>query len=327
MSEILSQEEIDALLNAIDSGAVEAEAIKEEGKKEQNRLKIYDFRRPEKFSKDQIRTFHMIFSAFARLCSTNLAGFFRTRFQLELVSIDQLTYDEFVRSVPHPTFVCIYSMLPLEGRSVMQMSLDIVFPMLDRLLGGAGSVPKNLRALTEIENRIMGGVIERSMRALREAWMNIKQIEPRVDALESGLEFIQVVPGNDMVILLSFDAEMGERTGMITIAIPYVVVEPITQNLSASLWFSGRKAYDPKNQERLKQQIEKVKLPLRVELGRTGIRLRDLLDLEVGDVVSLEKKKDRPLDILVGKKTKMRGYPGRMGNQMTVKIIDVGEGE
>jgi len=326
MGEILSQEEIDALLRALSSGAAEAEKIKEEAKPEV-RLKVYDFRRPEKFSKDQIRTFHMIFSTFARLGATNLAGFLRSRLQVDLVSVDQLTYDEFVRSVPSPTFVCVFSIPPLEGHCVLQMSLDIVFLMLDRLLGGVGAPPGNLRPLTEIENRIMLEVVERLMSALKEAWANIYQIDPRVENLESNLEFVQIVSGNDMVVLFSFEVEVGERSGVMTVCIPYIVVEPIAQKLSASLWFASRKSYDARAQENIKHWLQRVRLPVWVKLGEARIRLRELLALEVGDVLLLDRRVHEPLEVYVGKRVKMRGLPGRSGRRLAVKVTEYVEEE
>ena len=326
MSDILSQEEIDALLRALDSGSLEAEAIKEEGK-EGGRLKVYDFRRPEKFSKDQIRTFHMIFSSLARLTSTSLAAFLRSRCQVELVSVDQLTYDEFVRSVPNPTFVCIFSLPPLEGRCVLQMNLDMVFLILDRLLGGSGSTVFHPRPLTEIENRIMLEVAERIMGALKDSWANIQEVEPQIEALESSLEFVQVVSGNDMVILFTFSVEVGEREGMMTVCIPYLVVEPITQRLSASLWFASRKSNDHQVQEKVKKKINQVRLPVVVELGKATISLKELLSLEVGDVVVLDKRVGEPLNILVGKKVKMKGMPGRSGRRLAIKITELEEEE
>ncbi|BER91343.1 flagellar motor switch protein FliM [Atrimonas thermophila] len=321
--EILSQEEIDALLKALTEGEETAEAVKQEIEKEkvsERRVKVYDFRRPERFSKDQIRTFHMIFSAFSRLASTNLAAFLRSRVQINLLSVDQLTYDEFVRSVPSPTYLCIFSMLPLEGRCLLQISLDIVFLMLDRLLGGPGGVPAHIRALTEIENRIMGGIMERVMMAMTEAWSSIYSIEPRIEAMESNLEFVQIVSGNDMVILFSFEIEIGDRQGMLTVCIPYIVVEPITRSLSASLWFASRKSSDPETQKNVERLMGKVKLPISVELGRTNISLGDFLELEVGDVVVLNQRLNKPLNIRVGKKVKMVGVPGRVGNRIAVRV-------
>ncbi len=321
--EILSQEEIDALLKTLTEGEEAAETVKQEIEKEkvsERRIKVYDFRRPERFSKDQIRTFHMIFSAFSRLASSSLAAFLRSRVQINLLSVDQLTYDEFVRSVPNPTYLCIFSMLPLEGRCLLQISLDIVFLMLDRLLGGPGDVPTNTRALTEIENRIMGGIMERVMMAMAEAWSSIYSIEPRIEAMESNLEFVQIVSGNDMVILFSFEIEIGDRQGMLTMCIPYIVVEPITRSLSASLWFASRKSSDPEIQKNVERLITRVKLPISVELGRTNISLGDFLNLEVGDVVVLDQRIDRPLNVRVGKRVKMVGVPGRVGSRIAVRV-------
>lgn len=321
--EILSQEEIDVLLKTLTEGEEAAETVKQEIEKEkvsERRIKVYDFRRPERFSKDQIRTFHMIFSAFSRLASSSLAAFLRSRVQINLLSVDQLTYDEFVRSVPNPTYLCIFSMLPLEGRCLLQISLDIVFLMLDRLLGGPGDVPTNIRALTEIENRIMGGIMERVMMAMAEAWSSIYSIEPRIEAMESNLEFVQIVSGNDMVILFSFEIEIGDRQGMLTMCIPYIVVEPITRSLSASLWFASRKSSDPEIQKNVERLITRVKLPISVELGRTNISLGDFLNLEVGDVVVLDQRIDRPLNVRVGKRVKMVGVPGRVGSRIAVRV-------
>ncbi|MGQ9747059.1 MAG: flagellar motor switch protein FliM [Candidatus Caldatribacteriaceae bacterium] len=324
MKEILSQEEIDALLKALSSGDIGVEAVEKEQKKE-TRFKVYDFRRPEKFSKDQIRTFHMIFTTFTRLASTSLAGFLRSRLQINLISIDQLTYDEFVRSVPNPTLVGVFSVHPLEGQCVLQIGLDVVFPMIDRLMGGIGEVLPSLRPLTEIEGKIILDVTERIMGAMKESWMNIYNIDPRVETLESNLEFVRVVSGNDMIILFSFEVEVGNKSGMMTICIPYIVIEPISQKLSASLWFASKKVQDPKIQDNIRMRLEKVLLPLRIELGRTKVSMRELLGLEVGDVVVLDRKVEEPLGIFVGKNLKMWGIAGRRGRRLAVRITEIAE--
>lgn len=322
MKEILSQEEIDALLKALSSGDIEADTIEKEVKKE-TRFKVYDFRRPEKFSKDQLRTFHMIFTTFVRLASTSLAGFLRSRLQMNLISIDQLTYDEFVRSVPNPTFVCVFSIHPLEGQCILQVGLDVVFPMIDKLMGGIGDDLPTPRPLTEIESKIILEVVERIMGAMKESWINIYHIEPRVETLESNLEFVRIVSGNDMVILFSFEVEIGNKTGMMTICIPYIVVEPIAQKLSASLWFASKKTHDPVIQANLTKRLEKVVLSLRVELGRARLSMRELLNLEIGDVIVLDKKIEEPLGIFVGKNLKMRGISGRQGRRLAVRITEL----
>jgi len=322
MKEILSQEEIDALLKALSSGDIGAETIEKEGKKEA-RFKVYDFRRPEKFSKDQLRTFHMIFSTFVRLASTSLAGFLRSRLQMNLISIDQLTYDEFVRSVPNPTFVCVFSIHPLEGQCVLQIGLDAVFPMIDKLMGGIGEDLPTLRPLTEIESKIILEVVARIMGAMKESWMNIYNIDPRVEALESNLEFVRVVSGNDMVILFSFEVEVSNKSGMMTICIPYIVIEPIAQKLSASLWFASKKTHDPQIQANLTRRLEKIMLPLRVELGGVSLSMKELLNLEAGDVIVLDRKIEEPLGIFVGKKLKMRGVSGRRGRRLAVRITEL----
>ncbi len=326
MKEILSQEEIDALLKALSSGDIETEKLEQESQKEV-RFKVYDFRRPEKFSKDQIRTFHMIFTTFVRLASTSLAGFLRSRLQMNLISIDQLTYDEFVRSVPNPTFVCVFSFHPLEGQCILQIGLDVVFPMIDKLMGGIGDDLPNPRPLTEIESRIILEVVERIMGAVKESWMNIYNVDPRIETLESNLEFVRIVSGNDMVILFSFEVEVGNKSGMMTICIPYIVIEPIAQKLSASLWFASKKSYDPKVQENLQNRLEKVFLPLVVQLGKTRLSMRELLGLEVGDVVVLDRRVNDPLDVLIGKDVKMRGVSGRVGNRLALRITELVEEE
>ncbi len=326
MKEILSQEEIDALLKALSSGGVEAKDLEKETKKETT-FKVYDFRRPEKFSKDQIRTFHMIFTTFVRLASTSLAGFLRSRLQMSLISIDQLTYDEFVRSVPNPTFVCVFSIHPLEGQCILQIGLDVVFPMIDKLMGGIGDEFPNPRSITEIEGRIILEIVERIMGAMKESWMNIYNIDLRVETLESNLEFVRVVSGNDMVILFSFEVEVGNKSGMMTICIPYIVIEPIAQKLSASLWFASKKSYDPVVQENLHKRLEKVSLPLIVQLGKTRLSMREILNLEVGDVIALDKKMSDPLDVFIGKNLKMRGVSGRRGKRLALRITELIEEE
>lgn len=319
MADILSQAEIDALLAALTSGEVNPNELKEEEKTK--RVRTYDFRRPNKFSKEQINSMHVIYENYARALATFLSAQLRTIVQVSVLSMEQLTYDEFIRSLPDPSIIVIFNMDPLEGNGIFEIQAPIAFGMIDRLFGGSGSMLTKIRALTEIERAIIERVSQRMLNLMGEAWENIIKLNPKVEFIESNPQFAQIVSPMEMVLLISLEAKIGEIEGMINFCLPYIVLEPVIDKLSLHLWFARTSnEQNPAHRLSIQQRIETAQVPLHVLLGTTTITVRELLDLQVGDVVPLDRKVDDDLEVLIGNSSKFYGKPGTLNKRLAVQI-------
>lgn len=324
--DVLSQSEIDDLLSALSTGVVSAEEIKSEQK--QKKVKTYDFKRPDKFSKDQIRTLYMLHENFARLLNTYLSAHLRTLIHINVASVDQLTYEEFIRSLPNPSVINVFQMRPLKGNAILELNPNIVFSIIDRLFGGPGLPPAKPRSLTDIEETIVRRVINKAMESLQEAWKQVIPIEPKADVIETNPQFTQIVPPNDMVVIITLQAKIGQAEGLINICIPYLVLEPIMSKLTTTFWVASSlaKQSSPESVSALQRKLEKAPIPLVVEMGRVTVTVQELLELAIGDVLQLETKVDSDLDIIIGNKEKFRCKPGLAGNRMAVQITKVASG-
>ncbi|NPV25931.1 MAG: flagellar motor switch protein FliM [Firmicutes bacterium] len=329
MSEILSQAEIDALLSALSTGTVSAEELKQEEQKK--KVRVYDFRRPNKFSKDQIHTLRVIYENYGRSLSTYLSALLRTVVHVNVLSVEQLTYEEFAKSLPNPSIVNIFTMEPLDGNGILEINPTIAFTVIDRLFGGPGRPPDKIRALTEIERTVIERIVQKMLDLFREPWETFIKISPHLEMIESNPQFAQIVSQTEMVVLISLECKIGEQIGMINICIPFLVLEPIVSKLSVHFWFSSSaKERTREHIESLRQQIERTSVPVTVILGRAKISVGELLDLQVGDVIPLERKISEDLEILIGKRPKFFGQPGIVGHKMAIQIrtvIDQGDDE
>lgn len=322
MADILSQAEIDALLNALSAGEVDAEEIKQEEK--QKKIKAYDFKRPNKFSKDQIHTLQVIHENFSRLLTTFFSAHLRTIVQLNVLSVEQLTYEEFGRSIPNPTILNIITIEPLQGNAIFEINPDIGFAIIDRMFGGPGEAPEKLRPLTDIEETVMKRVVNKALEFLKEAWESIIDFNPSLEVMESNPQFTQIVTPTEMCILITLETKIGEVEGMINLCIPYIVLEPIISNLSTHFWFNASsRESTSENIAALRKKIEKARVPIVVELGKTSITIRELLEIQSGDVLKLDTKSDEELDIYIGSNKKYTGLPGINGSKMAVQITSV----
>ena len=320
MTEVLSQEEIDQLLTAISTGEVETEeALK---KAETRKIKIYDFKRPDKFSKDQIRTLQMMHETFARLTTTSLSAQLRTIVHVHVASVDQLTYEEFLRSIPNPTTLAVINMDPLKGSAILEIDPSITFTIIDRLFGGPGEAAKINRELTDIELSVIEGIIVRILGNLREAWSNVIDLRPRLGNIETNPQFAQIVPPSDMVVLITLETKVGDVEGMTNFCIPYLTIEPIISKLSAQYWYSSiRKGGTTENLAILKKRLENVYIELIAELGSMDITVRDVLNLQKGDIIKLETiKVDEDMVLKIGNRKKFYARPGVVGTHMAVQI-------
>lgn len=321
MSDILSQNEIDSLLSAISSGEMDAEVLKE---KDERKVRDYDFKRALRFSKDQIRSLTRIYENYARLLTTYFSAQLRTFVQISVASVDQLPYDEFIRSIPKMTILNVYTAYPLEGRMVMEVNPNIAYAMLDRMLGGAGNTDGNVANLTEIETLVMERTFRNAIERLQEPFRSIINLEPEVEMLEVNPQFMQIVSPNETVAVVSLSTKIGDVTGMVNFCLPHMVLEPIISKLTAHHWLAvKKKEREPKEIDALKHRVKKASIPISVELGHSEISVQEFLGISSGDVIRLDQRIDAPLLVKAGHKPKFLGQPGTFRGNNSIQIMEV----
>ncbi len=322
MADVLSQNEIDSLLSALSSGDVDVEEMKKESKDEE--IKAYDFRRPDKLSKEQMRTLQMIHENLARILTTILSNPLRSMVDFEVASIEQLSYEEFIRSLPEPTIIGVSDLEPFSGQFIFEINPDIGFVIIDRLFGGMGNSFDQVRPFTDIEKVVLKKVINWFLKGLPEAWENIVRVNPRLREIESNPQFTQIVPSSDMTILITLAAKIADNEGLINICIPYIMIEPIAAKLNAQQWFSNtREEQTTQHLRILKKRVKQASLDLYAELGRTELTVTDLLYLQPNDVITVDKRTKEKIDIRVGNQVKFHGIAGTSKKHIAVKITDV----
>lgn len=319
MSEVLSQAEIDALLNAISTGDLDAASIQEQPVEAQ--VKPFDFERPSKFNKDQLRTLEMLHDAFCRVVQTQLSAQLRTLVEVTVTSADQVSYGEFVRSMPFPTLINILSMRPLEGNALLEMNLPLALSVIDRMVGGPGSYRGKLRELTEIELALTRGLTDVVLAGLNEAWSTVAQVDFRFEGSEMNPQFAQVAAPGDISVLISFEMKVGAVTGMLNLCVPHMVLEPVMDKLSAQSYYSGKRSDStPEVREVIAGELGAVAVPVSVHLGATTLQLADLLALAPGDVIPLDVAPGDDVRVRVGDLDTFNAQPGMRGRHLAVQI-------
>jgi len=323
--DVLTQEQIDALLAAANEDSSSLEELKRE--ETARKIKVYDFKRPDKFSKDQIRTLYMLHESFARMLNTYMSSHLRTLVNVDVASVEQLTYQEFVQSLANPSVITILGVPPLKGNIIFEISTEIAFAYLDRVFGGDGTTTMKPRVLTEIEDAVMRRFVNSAMERFKESWSNVTPMNPILEATESNPQFTQIVPPNDMVVIVTMQAKLGEVEGMINICIPYLVLEPIMSKLTTTFWVAATAAKDDKSgyAEVIRQKLNKTKVPFVVEVGRVQITIREFLTLGFGDVLQLNTKVKEDFPCMIGSNAKFFCRPGTFGKKLAVQITQVVE--
>ena len=341
MSEILSQAEIEALLTelqtdpsadqpAAEAGFLGVSAPTDEPAAYGSTLspamagrtiayEVYDFRRPDKFAKDQLRTLQMMHETFARLSTSALSAYLRTPVHIELISLEQVPFEEYLLSINKSVFVII-SMPPLTGQAVLELEFTLVFSMVDRMLGGTGKSFERA-SLTEIERPLVGQVLERLFSALKSAWENVVMVSPGVEGMETSSQFVQVAPPNDIVITVLFEVRVGAQRGAMSLCIPYLVLKPVTSKLSAQKWFqSGDRRASPAIRSMMSSHVNKVSVPCAVELGTTRLPVKEFLGLRPGDLLKLDQETTSDMALKVGNVAKFYGRPSVAGRKVVFGV-------
>lgn len=322
MAEILSQSEIDALLNAFSSGELNVNEIKDadKGKK----IKKYDFKNPQKIAKDQLRTLQIINENFGRFFQTFLSGYLRTPVKTDILSVDQFAYSEYSNAISNPAFLCIVNFNSLNGQILIDISTNLIYTMIDRLLGGDGVEVHQKRTFTEIELSLMNSMVKRTMPLIKDAWNNIVEVNPTLDRIEVNPQFAQIIPHNETIVLITMNLTIGQSEGMMNICIPYLVIEPILEKLSTKYWFSTTKEEISEDEIlKIKKRILNSKVEIKAELGSTYVNINDILTLQKGDVIKLDSKKNDRVKLRVGSNVKFLGSIGISNNNMAIKITNV----
>lgn len=329
MSDVLDQTDIDALLSAINTGDVEPEPdepqifTRHRHDFEHIEVKDYDFKRPERISKDQMLALQTLHETFARSFGASLSGFLRTIVEVRVAHAEQMTYQEFVSSLPNPTSYNLVEAPPLEGQMCLEMSPLIIYPIIDRLMGGTNQdlfIPQ--RSMTLIETRLIRKILIRGMASLTEAWESIKQIDFKLGEMESNPQLVQIVPPNEVVVVINFEIKMTTRAGTMSLCIPFNVIEPMMEDLSAQSWFlAGRQRGEHQWERAISQKISDAPLAVSGVLATTSIKLADLQNLEVGDLIMTDKPASSPVVLNVEDKPKYLAHIGQYKGKRALKIV------
>jgi flagellar motor switch protein FliM len=322
--DVLSQAEVESLLNAMDSR--EADVIADAAtSRVRQRAKVspYDFKRPERVGKEQMRSLQTMHEAFGRNYGASLSALLRTIVELKLTSVDQLTYSEFVFSLENPTCFNLINAAPLEGQLILDINLSLLFPIIDRLLGGGNDTGAPVRRpLTEIELRLVSRITDLFCKEMKQAWENVLELNLTIDRVESNPQLVQIVPPNEVVVLISFELTLGEARGMMNLCIPFNSIERISTRLSSNSWVSyGKKTATTENIQRISSQLSDALVEVTVDLAETNISTSDLIGLRVGDIIATEKDVARPLVVSIEGRPKFHAQPGAFKGRKAIQVV------
>jgi flagellar motor switch protein FliM len=312
MGKILSQEEIDALLGS--AREIEREAQKELPVDVASEATLYNFRRPDRVSKEQIRSLHFLHDRFARNIGTSLSAYLRQATEVSVVSVEQFTYSEFLMSLPDPTAFYAVSLPPVDGLGALELNPSIAFAMIDRMLGGSGRPPQLSRALTEIEQNVVDSVVKLILENLTEAWAPIVSVHFRIHGRETRPQMLQVAAPNEVFILLVFDIKIADTRGMLNLCVPAAVGAGFAQG-----WHGTHRDPTATEKRRLFENLARVPVPLSASIG-TRLEARELLALKPGDCLSLGRQVREPVHVFAGSVPKYFARPVRSNGFVGVEI-------
>ncbi|MCP4245943.1 MAG: flagellar motor switch protein FliM [bacterium] len=324
MADVLDQSEVDALLAAVDSGdlddvAGQSQLAAAHGKD----VCTYDFKRPERVSKDQMRSLEAIHEGFARNLGASLSGFLRTIVEVRVATTEQLTYSEFIHSLPNPTNFNLLKCEPLEGQLCLEISPLIIYPIVDRLLGGSSAelfIPQ--RPLTMIELRLIRRITDRALACLTEVWSGMVPVTFTLGEVESNPHLVQIVAPNEVVVVIGFEIKMGARAGTMSLCVPFNVIEPVMGKLAAQGWaaYQRRSAQEDRAGD-IGQTLGGAQIQLTAYLAETSITVRDLLTLQPGDIIQTAKAANTPIVVQTEGRNRFLGRIGRHKDNRAVKVV------
>ena len=321
MSDVLSQKEIDDLLAAFSSGEIDAEEMKGTTEKQ---VKNYDFNRPTKFSREHLRTLEIIFEHYGRLLSTHLPAYLRRTVNVEVMNSEAVIYSEFTNALSNPVLLGIVDFKPLEGNIIIELSDNLGFAIVDRMLGGPGLPLDKSRDFSEIELVIIERIFTIISNLLHDPWENVVSLRPRLTRIETNCQFAQMIAPNETVSIITLNVKVGNTEGMLNICIPYAVLEPVIDKLNTKSWYSSEKLKDDEvYREFIELVIAKAKVPIKAILGRSTISVNDFINMQKGDIIKLDTKMEDELNVFVGNIWKFTALPGSSSDTYAVKISSI----
>ena len=322
--DVLSQAEVESLLEVMEGETpVEHTPAGAAANPTREKVILYDFKRPERVGKEQMRALQTMHEGFSRNFGAALSALLRSIVEVKLTSVDQLNYSEFVFSLENPTCFNLIEATPLEGHLILDINPSILFPIIDRLLGGGDdSEPPSRRPLTEIELRLVGRITSLFLTEMKRAWASVLELELKVTRVESNPQLVQIVPPNEVVVLISFELRIGDYRGMMNLCLPFTAIERFGSKLTANNWNSyGGSRATSESIDRIGRQIGGSIVELVAELAHTRITTEDLIGLRVGDIITTEKDVHDPLLVNVEGRTKYRASPGAHKGQKAIQIV------
>lgn len=321
MGEVLSQDEIDNLLAALNTGELDMDKISETPEKQ---VKNYDFKRPAKFSKEHLRTLEIIFEHYGRLVSTNLPVYLRKNVQVSVASSESVIFSEFSNALSNPVILGIVNFQPLQGNIIIELSTNLGFTMIDRMLGGFGTPLDKSRDFSEIEMTIIEKMMIVFMQLMREPWKNVVSISPMLERVETNPQFAQVIAPNDMIAIVTLNMKIGDVEGFMNICVPFNTVESIMDRLNTKYWFSTMQEMNDENyEEHIESMVKHVSVPVKASLGKCYVTVSDFTSLQIGDVIRLDTKVDSELSVYVGNIRKFTAVPGASDDKYAVRVTSV----
>lgn len=321
MGEVLSQDEIDNLLKALSTGELDADEMKNT---DERQVKDYDFARPAKFSKEHLRTLEIIFEHFGRLLATNLPAYLRKSVSVDVVNSEVVIYSEFSNALSNPVLLGVVGMDPLMGNVIMEMASNLGFAIVDRLLGGVGNSLEKERDFSEIELSILERVFTVCVNLLHEPWENVVEITPRLNRIETNSQFAQIISPSETIAIVTINLKIGDVEGLMNICLPYTTLEPVMDKLNTKYWFSTMKEKDSNSYEAaIENIIDNALIPMKAVLGTSKINVQDFVNLQLGDVIRLDRKVDDELEVYVGNIKKFKALPGYSDNKYAVRVTEI----
>ncbi|MBQ8325731.1 MAG: flagellar motor switch protein FliM [Lachnospiraceae bacterium] len=321
MGEVLSQNEIDSLLQALSTGELDVESMPS---KEEKQVKNYDFKRPAKFSKEHLRTLEIIFEHYGRLLSTNLPVYLRRNIQVDVASAESVTFSEFTNGLSNPVILGIVNFAPLNGNIILEMNPNLGFAMIDRMLGGQGNPLGKNRDFSDIELSILEKILIICTNLIREPWRNVLDVNPMLERIETNAQFAQIIPPSDMIAIVTINLKVGDVEGLMNICLPFFTLESIMDKLNTKFWFANMQdVTDEDYEEYIATLIKRVDIPMKAVLGRSSIAVSDFVSLMPGDIIRLDTKTDADLNVYVGNIKKFKALPGSSNDKYAIQVTEV----
>ena len=324
MADVLDQNEVDALLAAVDAGQIDEQAAVSPAAAAQapKEAHTYNFTRPERVSKDQMRSLESLHESFARNLGASLSSFLRTIVEVRVATTEQLTYSEFIHSLPNPTNFNLLTCEPLEGQMCLEISPLIIYPIIDRLLGGSSNemfIPQ--RPLTLIELRLIAKITDRALSELTEVWSSLVAVKFSLSETESNPHLVQIVAPNEVVVVIGLELRMGPRAGTMSLCIPFNVIEPVMSKLATQGWLAYRRSHAIEDQsEKIIKRLDSAKIELRACLAESAISVKELLALQPGDIIQTTKPANEEVLVRIEGKNKFAARVGKHKQNRAIKI-------